>query len=69
MIPKNHSIKMSPATFSVARRAVSHFIQSEVLKKEFQELPVFLKLLIKLNKLTARAVLQTEKGNNTFYSF
>ena len=70
IIPEDHSIRMSRVIFSVVQRAVSHFIQSEILKKKFQELPVFFKLLIKfINNLTTSAVLQIEKGNNTFFRF
>ena len=60
---------MSDAQFSIAQRAVCHFMQTKVLKKDFQELPVFLELLIKFNEYTASAVLQTEEGNNTFLCF
>ena len=60
---------MPLSQFARARRAVSHYLQTEVLKKDFRELPVFLKLLIQLNKHSTSAVLQTEQGNNSFLQF
>ena len=69
-VPKQHRVELMPLSqFAKTQKAASHYLQTEVLKKDFRELPVFLKLLIQLNKDSTSAVLQTEQGNNTFLRF
>ena len=60
---------MSPTKFTSARRAVEQYMQTDVLQKDLQKFPVFLRLLIQQNKQTTSAVLQTEQGNNTTLRF
>ena len=60
---------MDLVRFAKARRAVSQYLQTEVLKQDFQEFPVFLDLLVQLNKHSASVALQTEQDNNTFLQF
>ena len=69
-VPKQHYIEgMDLVRFSKVRRAVSQYLQTEVLKQYFQEFPFFLDFLIQLNKHFASVALQTEQGNNTFLRF
>ena len=46
-VPIQHHIeKMDLKRFAKAQRAVSQYLQTEVLKQDFQEFPVFLDLLV-----------------------
>ena len=60
---------MDLAQFAKARRAVTQYLQTEVLKQDFQEFPVFLDLLVQVNKHLVSVALQTELGTNTFFIF
>ena len=69
-VAKQHCAQfMTPANFANAHRAVEHHLITAGLQRDFQEFPVFLRLLIEQNKQTTSSALQTEHGNNTFSGF
>ena len=69
-VANKHGVQfMSDGNFGSAQRAVELHLNTAGVQKDFQEFPVILRLLIKQNKQTTSAALQTENGNDTFLRF
>lgn len=60
---------MSDNQFGTTRRNVSQHVQYVVLKREYQELPVYLDSISIKNKATQAIALQKEQNINFFFRF
>ena len=59
-VSKQHCVQfMSHTNFASARRAVEHYMNTDVLQRDFQEFSVFLRFLIQQKKQITSTVLQT----------